>query len=157
MAQEMEYDLNGTVYVQRPLVIGQVRQLVALLDGLVIPRGASIPELIDALGGKLMPAVAVALTEKGKSPRDKDIDSLSGELEFTMTPEQLLQVVDDFFGLNPISSIMERIGNLMQNGAGTIGAMENSLKNSSSSSPEETSPVGTSLSGDVPSETQSLS
>lgn len=157
MAQEMEYDLNGTVYVQRPLVIGQVRQLVVLLDGLSIPRGASIPELIDALGGKLMPAVAVALTEKGKSPRDKDIDSLAGELEFTMTPEQLLQVVDDFFGLNPISSIMERIGHLMQNGAGTIGAMENSLKNSSSSSPEETSAGGTSLSGDIPSETQSLS
>jgi len=157
MAQEMEYDLNGTVYVQRPLVIGQVRQLVALLDGLIIPRGASIPELIDALGGKLMPAVAVALTEKGKSPRDKDIDSLAGELEYTMTPEQLLQVVDDFFGLNPISSIMERIGHLMQNGAGTIGAMENSLKNSSSSSPEETSHGGTPLSGDIPSETQSLS
>lgn len=150
---EKEYNFNGMTYVQRPLVIGQVRQLAGILDGIRIPRGAGIPEVVEALGDKIMTAVAIVLTEKGKSPRDKDLAAMAGEMDFVLTPEDLIQVIDDFFLLNPISSLLERIGTMTEGMNTSIGDLAKLLTTSSSRLPPETLPDGTPSNGDIPSET----
>ena len=150
MTQEKEYTLgNGLTYVQRPLVIGQVKQMKNLLSGVDINMADGVQGIIDALGDKLLSATAIVLTEKGKSPRDKDIDSLAGELEYAMTPLDILQVVDDFFICNPVSSLLERIAQTMSNATGAIRTAATILPKPSSSSPEGISPDGTPSSGAI--------
>lgn len=139
MDNTREYVFNGTTYIQRPLVLGQVRQLVNLLEGTSFRRDGGVQAIIDALGDKIGHALAIVLTEKGKSPRDKDLDNLAGELEYDMTPEDLLQVIDDFFCLNPVSSLFERMTATMQNVTGAFGTVTGSTS-LSSPSPPETSP-----------------
>lgn len=149
MMQEKEYAIGGKTYIQRPLVIGQVKQMAGILGGLQIPRNGSVSELIDILGAKLMPAVAVVLTENAKSPRDKDIEALAAELEFTMTPEDLVRVIDDFFVLNPISSLLERIGALTENGTEAVRTLTDGLTTWLLTSRRVTSPDGTPSNGAI--------
>ena len=139
MDNTREYVFNGITYIQRPLVLGQVRQLVNLLEGTSFRRDGGVQAVIEALGGKIGHALAIVLTEKGESPRDKDLDNLAGELEYVMTPEALLQVIDDFFSLNPVSSLFERMAATMENVTGAFGTVTGSTS-LSSPSPPETSP-----------------
>ena len=139
MDNTCEYVFNGITYVQRPLVLGQVCQLVNLLEGTTFSRDGGVQAIIEALGGKIGQALAIVLTEKGTSPRDKDRYALAGELEFVMTPEDLLQVIDDFFSLNPVSSLFERMAATMKNVTGAFGTVTGSTS-LSSPLPPATSP-----------------
>jgi len=112
--QEFKYETAETTYIQRPLVLGQVRQLLEVIGGVQLPSGGGAAVLIAALGDKLDKALAVVLTPEGGVLRDKDIEALAAELAFTLTPETIVQVVDDFFICNPISSIVERVGNMAE-------------------------------------------
>lgn len=149
MMQEKEYQFGGVTYIQRPLVIGQVKQMKDLLVGVEINWSAGIPGIVDALGDKLTRVLAIILTENGKSPRDKDIESLAAELEYAMTPEDLLQVIDDFFTCNPVSSLLERFAAVMENATGKIRIVKKASTALSSSFPEGTSPDGTPSSGAI--------
>ena len=145
---EKKYDIGGKVYVQRPLVLGQTRQLLRVLDGLALPGNLEVRSLIETLGESLPAALAVVLTEEGKSPKDKDIEALAAELEFSITLEQTAQVIEDFFDCNPLPSLLDKL----TKAAGNIGAgmKATALKNSASSSPAETSAAGTESSGVSP-------
>ncbi len=106
---EFKYQIGGKTYIQKPLVLGQVKQLNALLDGMVIPKDISVSGLIKLLGDKLPLALAIVLTEKGKHPKDKDIEALAKELEFEIDADTTSKVVEDFFDCNQIVSLIERI------------------------------------------------
>lgn len=138
---EKKYDIGGKIYVQRPLVLGQTRQLLRLLGGLELPGNLEIRSVIETLGESLPAALAVVLTEEGKNPKDKDLEALASELEFEITLDQTAQVVEDFFGCNPLPSLLDKL----TEAAGKIGAGMKAmpLKNSASSLPAETLPVGT--------------
>jgi hypothetical protein len=126
------YEIGGKTYEQRPLVLGQWRQLVGLLADVEIPPGNILQGLITALEerGRLDKALAVVLTEQGKSPRDKDLDLAASELEFLITPQQIAGVIGDFFTCNPASSILNQLGGvflkvihcLQQGGLTTTGS-----------------------------------
>jgi len=105
---EFTYEIGGRTYVQRPLVLGQLKQLLNVLKNMQIPADADAIGLVNALGDCIHEALAVVLTEKGMSPRDKDIAALAQELAFSMTPEEALRVIEDFFACNPVSSLLER-------------------------------------------------
>jgi len=107
--EERKYKIGDKIYVQRPLVLGQMRQLLDLLKEVTIPAGADAYGLIRALGESLPRALAIVLTEEGKSPRDKNIKEAACEIEFAITPEETLEVVDHFFDLNAIPSLLSRI------------------------------------------------
>ncbi|NPU84373.1 MAG: hypothetical protein HPY65_07775 [Syntrophaceae bacterium] len=114
------YLINDKTYVQTPLVLGQVRQLLEVLKDFRLPEEFTAPQLMELLGPDRLPAaLAVVLTEEGKSPRDKDIAALAADLEFSITAEMALQVVNDFFACNPISSLLAgmrgALGSMMTN------------------------------------------
>lgn len=145
MPDEKRYDIGGVLYVQRRLVLGQVRQLLDILRDLTIPGNIDAAGLMMALGSRLPKALAVVLTPEGVQPRDKNLDLLAEEIEFLIETEQALEVIEDFFHLNPLPSIFERIAG-MEKALGS--AMRETLsRNSASSFPGETSPGATESSG----------
>jgi hypothetical protein len=144
---EQKYTIGDKIYVQRPLVLGQVKQLIDLLRGTTIPANAGAVELIETLGESLPLALAIILTEEGKSPGGKDLPALADDLEFSIQPEMALDVIDHFFALNPMSSLLKRVGEMMGKVMKTTTGAT-SLQKSASSSPtdastNETGPSGT--------------
>lgn len=147
---QKEYDIDGRAFVQRPLVLGQLQQLLRVLNGIAVPEQLTLATLLDALGGRLYTAIAVAITEKDCSPRDKNIEELAAELEWKLDADTLLEIVDDFFALNPISSLLEKIGKLIGGLNRNLAALGIGSTKRSSSSPAGSSPAGTASSGDTP-------
>ena len=90
-----KYQIGGKTYIQRKLVLGQVRQLIEHLDGISFPADLNFDfsGLIAVLGGKLPIALAICLTEEGKSPRDKDIIATAGDLEFSIDAEITMEAI----------------------------------------------------------------
>ena len=146
---EMKYEIGDKILIQRPLVLGQLRQLLAVLDGITLPADLNTRSLVEALGDQLPRALAVVLTEQGKSPKDKDIDTLAEEIDYGMSLEQIVQAVEDFFVCNPLSSLLDKL----TGAAGKIGAtmQQTQSRISASSSPAAPSIDGTESSGDSPS------
>jgi len=141
-----EYKIAGKVYIQNPLVLGQVRQLMHLLEGLKIPRGIDTLGLIAILGDKISQAIAIVITLEGTSPKEKDISVFASEIEFELSPDMTIQVIEDFFDCNPIPLILERLGKIAE----TISKkMQIVSKSSASSSQGETSPKEMPSSGDI--------
>jgi len=145
-----EYDINGRAFVQRPLVLGQIQQLLRVLDGIALPEQLTLASLLDALGGRLYSAIAIAITEKGCSPRDKDLEGLAAELEWSVPLETAMEIVDDFFVLNPASSLLGRAGSLIGGLNRMMRTLADGSTRRSSSSPGATSPGATPSSGDTP-------
>ncbi|HBE45742.1 MAG TPA: hypothetical protein DDW17_09975 [Deltaproteobacteria bacterium] len=142
------YEINGKRWIQKPLVIGQVKQLISIIGHLKIPGNIDIPGLIALLGEELPRVIAIILTPEGMSLREKEIDTLEKELEETLYIETAIQVIEDFFDLNPIALSLERL-------TGAIEKIQSQMiqsKSSSVSSQEETSQKETKSNGDIPSE-----
>jgi hypothetical protein len=108
------YEIDGIVYKQEKLKMGQINQIISLLKDVNIPADANAINLITALGDKLPKAIAIVLHVPDVKLKDKDIDILSGELEFEMSPELALEIIEDFFDLTPISSLLERVGKTVE-------------------------------------------
>jgi hypothetical protein len=111
----MKYEFGSKVYVQNKLVWGQVKQLASILKDITFEGDITVSYLINLLDDKLMPAVAVVITEEGTSIKNKDIDKIAEELEETIPVDVVIQVVEDFFTCNPVSSLLEKAGNMMKN------------------------------------------
>ena len=141
-----EYKIAGKVYIQNPLVLGQIRQLMHLLEGLKIPREIDTLGLIAILGGKISQAIAIVITLEGTSPKEKDISVFASEIEFELSPDMTMQVIEDFFDCNPIPLILERLGKIAEV---IIKKMQIGSKSSASSSQGETSPKEMPSSGDI--------
>ena len=144
---EFKYEIGGVIYTQRPLVLGQIRQLMNLMKGIIIPHDIDTMGLVSLLGDKLPQAVAIVITPEGMSLKDKDVKALTDEIEFEISPEMSMQVVEDFFTGNPIVSLLEKLNIAV----GKIGEKmkQTGLKNSSAPLPEATSPKETTSSGDI--------
>jgi hypothetical protein len=164
--KQFEYQIGDKTYIQKPLVLGQIRQLTNLLQGVTIPGNATPLTLVGILDDKLPMAIAIVIIpplprgdERGvmDALKNKDIESLSSQIEFEISPETTLQVIENFFVCNPIASLLERLTGTIKNISGKIMeikstrlAIEIGLKNLSASSPKETSQNGTPSSGDIP-------
>ena len=145
MSEVKSYQIGGKTYEQRELVLGQWRQLSSLLSDLEMPAvGSRLQSMITALenAGRLDRAVAVLLNEPGVPPRDKDLDALASELEFSITPQQIAEVIDDFFTCNPVSSILSRLGTTLVK---MVGALHAALQETGLTVPSVSSPAATSL------------
>jgi hypothetical protein len=148
---EKTYIIGEKKYTQKPLVLGQVKQLLDLLKGVMIPADAGSLELVMILGDKLPLALAIVLAEEGKSLRSKDIPAMADEIEFAVIPDQVLEIVDDFFLINPISSISEKLMKMVERIGGQMKKIPEDATTGSrrfaSSSQTEISPSGTELPG----------
>lgn len=134
-----EYTIGGKKYVQKKLVLGQIRQLTNLLDGIVIPENSDTTAWVLALGSKISEALAIVLTEENASLAEKDLAQNTKEIEFNIEPELVVEVVEDFFACNPIASILGKLTGMIGNVVETTEKMTG-LKDSASSSPGETLP-----------------
>jgi len=149
------YSLGGNSYTQSQLVLGQIRQLAALLKGISFRPAADSLELINSLGDKVPQALAIVLNPAGVKLKDKDLAALAAEIEISISFDQTCEVVEDFFDCNPIVSLLEKL-------TGTFSNLRTKLplttlsENLSAFSPAETSPEGTTSSGDIPLENASL-
>jgi hypothetical protein len=142
------YEIGDKKYEQRPLVLGQIRQLQEVIQGMRLDPAAGNIGLITALGDKMPQALAVVLIPEGVAPKDKDLAALAKDIEFTIFPEQIFEVVNDFFTCNPMQSLLERFKEIIGGIKTKIGAVTGS-KSFSASSPEATSLDGKQSSGDI--------
>lgn len=172
--KELSYTIGGKPWTQRPLVMGQWKQLMALLKGMSIPAGAGIPELITLLGDRMPVALAIILIEEGCNLRARfglrTVPGFAGipipewyqnpevmleianDIEAGIDAETVMRVIDDFLACNPVSSILERLAGVLTNTGKIQQMMSTGSMSSPHSSPEETSLSTTASSGDSPPE-----
>lgn len=143
---EFNYQIGDKTYIQRPLVLGQVRQLLDLLQDIIIPGNIDIMGIVRLLGDLLPEALAIILTEKDHPLKGKNIAELATEIEFAIAPEQCAEVIENFLSCNPTASLLERLAGT----ASSITTALTGLKNSASSLPAETSPDEMKSSGETP-------
>lgn len=128
------YTINGTDYVQKPLVFAQVGQLTTLMKDVefaeISPAG-----IITALGDKLPAAIAIVLRKEGQPLKEKDLEAVSKDLE-EIDVATALKVVADFFECNPIQSLLESVVGI----TGALKMATTGLKKLSVFSRPETSP-----------------
>jgi len=110
----MEYIIGGKKYIQRPLVLGQVKQLSKLLKDVVISPGDTPVNIIEILGDKLPEAMAIVLTPEGQTVKDKNIEEIAREIEFQLDLETAVKVVEDFFVCNQISLLWKRVQEILK-------------------------------------------
>ena len=151
MSEAKKYEIDGQTYVQKPLVLGQVRQLLDALEGITIDPAVGTLGIVRALGNRLPQVVAIVLTQDGQSPAGKDLEAAAEGVGFNISPEQVLEVLEDFFVCNPLSLLLDRLAGFIEEVTPKIiGSI-----NSSASSPEETSLSNAKSSGDAQSESAS--
>ena len=138
-----EYTIGGKKYIQRKLVLGQVQQLLRLLDGVEIKSPDTLG-IIAALGDKIHKALAIVLIPEGVNVKDKNIDEIAEELAFSIEPEQAMKVVEDFFVCTPIISLFQGLNGIF---AKVAKQMETQLNSSSASSQQGTSQKDSKSSG----------
>ena len=126
--EKYKYEIGGVVYEQKKLVLGQINQLIGLLKEVNIPAEATAMNLITALGDKLPLAIAIVLHKPEVKLKDKDIKEVADEIEFEMSPELALEVIEDFFDLTHISSLLEKVGK-------TVEKVEEKMKMETGSTP----------------------
>ena len=133
--KEFKYTIGNKVYFQRKLVLGQVNQLIKLTKDLSFPEETTVMSLVSALGEKVTEAVAIVLIPADVPHlKQKILDNVINDLESEMFPEQALEVVEDFFDCNQISSLLNRVGEVVKNVSEKIVDTKKMEQNNSASS-----------------------
>ena len=146
---EFKYEIGGRVLYQKPLVLGQVKQLIFILKGLVLPYSLTVAGIVMALGDKAPQALAILLNEENVSLKDKKVEEIQDLIEENLDIEQTIKVIEDFFDCNPIASISEAMIGLT-NKVQTTMIQASSLTGSALSSQEGISQKEMISSGDTP-------
>ena len=144
------YEIAGKVYEQRELVLGQWRQLNRILGDIPLPEKINPRSLVQAIADHIHMVLAVILVEKGMAVVDKpiDLEPLAHHLEFSMTDDQVAEVIVDFFTEHPIASVLNTIDRVAKRVMRSLlENQETGLKQPSSSLPEVTGQNGTASSG----------
>jgi len=142
---EFKYDIGDKAYIQKPLVLGQIRQMIECLKGTTIQSFRPL-EIFNQLKDRMPMLLAIVLTGEGKSPRDKNLEEMAEEFEFSINIGTAIEVIEDFFDCNPTASVMEKLEGMQIKIMSQISGLS---KKSSSSSQEEISPSETESSGDT--------
>lgn len=122
MSEEKTYEIGGKKYVQKKLVLGQIKQLNSIigmiqfpLNGDGKPEDITNAEMLQLLikNDVLVKTLAVVLCPENTSLKDRNLKEIEEEIEFAVDIETGLDVVTDFFGLNNIQSLVERMENAL--------------------------------------------
>jgi|WetSurMetagenome_2_1015567.scaffolds.fasta_scaffold00825_15 hypothetical protein len=99
-----EYEVNGNIYTQQKMKLGQVKQLNKMFANLVLPGNITAITMFTTFGDQLSEFMAVVLCKKGTELKDKDFDALVLEFESYADMDVGFKVIQDFFVCNPIAS-----------------------------------------------------
>ncbi len=145
------YEIGGRKFIQAALVWGQIRLLRAALEGTELPAEMTPETVFEAVDSKLPQCLAAVLVEEGKAPGEANPGETADWFDRHVTLDTALEVIEDFFTCNPIPSVLNRFARVIGHVAGLLrAAPRTKSRESSPSSPEETSPVETPSSGDAP-------
>ena len=145
--------LDGAEYEQRPLVLRQYRQILALVKNMgdmkfdTATDSAffnSIKNAIAEAGEKANDFLAIILQKKGGSVRDKNMAELADELDLNFDPELVQKAVEDFFVSRRNSAILENLkkSNLLSGPLRLISELTSSSSTEQSQSSLEDVPGG---------------
>lgn len=153
------YQIGEKKYSQKKLVLGQIRQLLnlmgdaGLLQGneILIPTKITNRDLVDFLMRQseiLSRWIAIVLKEDGVPLAKKDLDAMAEEIEFSIEPETVMEVIRDFFEFLDLNSLFGKVKE-MTDEIEQVVMRQIGSKRSRSSSRQETSPKETLSSGDI--------
>jgi hypothetical protein len=125
MADYFEYEIDGKKYIQRRLVLAQVKQISKLFNNLSLPADGNMLGIVTALGDKLGTALAIVLipadTPLGtpeairNALQKKDLDKLELDMNYAVDTDMqalAVKVVEDFLECNPLSLTFEGMGGI---------------------------------------------
>jgi hypothetical protein len=144
------YETGGRRYVQRPILLGQIRLLLPLVSGIAVHPDMSELDLISQLGDRLPAALAIILVEESAADlraamQSEALSARTEDLAWSVGPETALEVITDFFELTPISSIGAKIAAALKQLSARLPKTNSNPPSSNSAA--ETSPNETSSSG----------
>ena len=116
------YIVGGRNYVQEPLVLGQWKQLLTTIK---LPEGGAmtVQTITGMIGESIDSAIAIMVCEEGKSLKEKNIDELAEAIRYELDMDTSMQIVEDFFLLNDITSVMVKVGRIMDTISGQVTAV----------------------------------
>ena len=105
-----KYKIGDKTYYQKPLVLGQIKQLEEFLKEFIIPGDLNVTTLMSIFGNKLPYALAIVLIEEGKSLSDRFHLSANSPLVGAENLQPLRKGAGvGSFGYEPIPEIMNQI------------------------------------------------
>lgn len=137
---DYKYHIGDKVYCQKPLVLGQIKQLEAFMKNFIIPGDLNVITLMSILGDKIPSALAIVLIEEGKSLSDRfglsvsplkrgdqgvcnsgfgyepileTMNQIALAIAINIDLETTAQVIEDFFACNPTASIFQRLSGII--------------------------------------------
>ena len=111
---DYKYKIGDKTYYQKPVVLGQIKQLEEFLKDFIVPGNFSVTTLMSMLGDKFPYALAIILIEEGKSLSDRfhlipflGGDKGVGKSEIRNPKSEIAGMGN--FGYEPIPEIMNQI------------------------------------------------
>jgi hypothetical protein len=138
----IRYQIGGRVYLQRPLVLLQIEQLVEIINPAMFadlgePTATGI---VRVLGSKIAAITAIVLIPQGVEVDERDMADMTAHLRKHLDIAMAGRIVDDFLSCNPISSVFDRLSGFLTTGAPIATAMATGSLQSFASSPAAISP-----------------
>lgn len=115
--EQKKYEINGKGYIQKKLVLAQIKPLISSLEGRNIDDLSAIG-IVHSLGDILPELASIILIPEGVKASQRDLGAMTEEFRDELDLETALEVAADFLSFNPVSSFFERLKNL----TGTIVA-----------------------------------
>ena len=101
-----KYEIGGKTYVQKPLVLGQIRQIIDVLKDVILPTNfEDVALVIASLGSKISEAIAIILCEENTHLKDKNLSEFTTEVEWEISAQKTMEIVKDFFLVNDLESL----------------------------------------------------
>lgn len=132
------YLINKKTYIQKPLVLGQIKQLTDAMSGITIDMSLGILGIVSALGNKLPIILAAVLIPEGTNAKERAIDAIAADLKENCDVVTAIEVIEDFFTCNPTALVLQKLAGAMKE----MSPLLTGLRMSPASSLQEISPNG---------------
>ncbi|MCX7982146.1 MAG: hypothetical protein N2572_04455 [Syntrophales bacterium] len=103
----MRYEINGKIYVQEKLSVGQASEILSLIRNSLIFCECTTRNVIIAIAENLPRIVAVILREEEVPLEKKNVDKLEREFSMHMDMDTAIKVMADFFECNNVKDILK--------------------------------------------------
>jgi hypothetical protein len=97
---EYTYEIAGKTYIQRPLVLGQLKQLSAVMKH-EIPSEINMMGVIDILSDVFPDILAISLTEGDTPIKEKNIPALTALFREFVDIGMIVKIMNGMFCLEP--------------------------------------------------------
>ena len=111
-----EYQIGERVYIQKPLVLGQIKLITSLLKNVDLPKTVDVVEIVGAVQGVINEALSIVLIEESmvKAKPEELSEYFSANqlidrgkyFEWYAGSDVLVKVVNDFLSCNPVASVL---------------------------------------------------